>query len=139
LRQFNALQVKQMLGGRANARKGKEMLYTFDNALFDDKEYAFSDPINPKYGSAQICNTCGKYISQATWENPRVVKFSKNKIGDFLFGSCFPFLLNKKTYDLLNNKIKGIIEFKGVIDKNNTEYYLPELEICPAEIDEQEC
>jgi hypothetical protein len=113
------------------------MIYTFKNMLFNDKVYAYSDPIDPVYGSAEKCRVCGGFTSSLEWIGEKYVKFSKKTVGDFTFGSCFPFLLSERAFLLIRDSVKGILGFREVHDKTNRRFYCPKIETCVARIDEE--
>lgn len=88
------------------------LLNTID--IFDDKKYAYTEPIEIVTGEVgPICPKCGAPVGWLDWIEPRRVKLSKPKYGDFVYGLRMLVSENfKNAYE--KSKLKGIKEFLPV-------------------------
>lgn len=109
------------------------------NNLFDDSEYAIADSRNATYGTSPKCDECGGPIGSRRWLPEFIVKLSKKKFGDFVFGSVNPFLVTEKIVKIIHdNNINGIVNFNQVVVTNNqnAKLYFPEIKYGSLLIDE---
>ena len=82
--------------------------------IFDDKYYAYAEPIEQVTGNvAPKCPKCGEAVGKLDWFEPRKIKLSKPKYGDFVYGVRLLVSENfKNAYEKSN--LKGIKEFLPV-------------------------
>jgi len=115
-------------------------LFVISNNLFDDREYAIAEPKNDRYGDFPKCSACGGPIGSRRWLPEFMVKLSKKKVGDFVFGSVDPFLVTEKIVNIVyDNEIHGVTSFNQVTVTNNknVKLYIPEIEYGALKIDEE--
>lgn len=87
-------------------------LFPEDLVLFGKKWAYIEDAKIINTGEPELCPVCGKPVSMLDWLPPHEIMLSTvklQKLGDFLWGSIFPFLISDKVKQLIaENDIKGI-------------------------------
>lgn len=83
--------------------------------LFFDKHFAYAQPVEQLVGgrTGQMCPVCGTPVGSLEWLEPRKVKFSKPKYGEFVYGID---LLVSERFKMLyeSSGLKGIQSFLPV-------------------------
>lgn len=119
-----------------------------DQERFNDRgnKYAYCEQAEKfKTGESLKCPNCKKSLGILPWLPPRNLKFSKTQIGDFSFGTVFPFIVSEKFRSVFeDNKLTGIKKFHKVqVTKVGRQegtafkqrYYLPQIENSFTEVD----
>ena len=90
--------------------------YVLNNHRFDDDDYAICEKVKPvSLSEGDDCDLCGSPITPMKWLPPYLVRVSKKRLGDFIFGSVNPFLVSQKFKDLYESGgFKGIERFSQV-------------------------
>ena len=87
-------------------------LFPEELELFGKKWAYIEDARIINTGKPELCPVCGNPVSMLEWLPPHEIKLSTSKspkLGDFLWGSIFPFLISDKVKQLIaENEINGI-------------------------------
>ena len=91
--------------------------YTLKGNLFDDSKFAYGEQLEENYntGKYKTCPECGNAISMLEWLPPYEINISKNKIGDFIYGTYVGFIVSVRVKDKIeHSNLKGLEIFKKV-------------------------
>ncbi|MEX0275693.1 MAG: hypothetical protein AB3N16_15075 [Flavobacteriaceae bacterium] len=118
--------------------------YVVTNGLFEDSIFAFGEQVKSKnLGESVKCQECGTHLRMLKWLPPLEVNISKNKLGDFIFGTFVGIVVsNRFKTQYQNSNLKGLDDFRKVSlfhkDKHIfKDYYYPEITMAHVSMDLQ--
>lgn len=96
-------------------------------------DFAFADVIDPEYGDAPQCSSCGEYIGSLKWLPPhriRLVKGMKSYApGDIISGPGCEAMMSDRFIDAFERSgLKGIEHWEPVIIEGYNNYWEKELQ-----------
>lgn len=116
--------------------------YFVENPRFDTSEFGYGDHFGAtNFGPAQVCESCGSFLTMLRWISPHRMKVSRRTLGDFVFGTFVNFIVSSRFRALYQQEqLTGIQAFHPVeayfrSSRLAESYFYPEIIMSDARID----